>query len=142
MALMGGLFVGGTAKLLENNSTSPSDIFWESVNKAQEMAIRTEHSVLMRYDAKEKKLRWAEDSGTPGSAALPPDASIQFLQSVKGGSSILIGGQAVETQERPSVTFYPDGTCDPFRVQIRLPSGASAMGVDPWTCAPVLEKKP
>src|SRR5258708_39256041 len=95
----------------------------------------------MGYGAKGKKRRWAAGSGRPGSAALPPDASIQFLQSVKGGSSILIGGQAVETQERPSVTFYPDGTCDPFRVQIRLPSGASAMGVDPWTCARSEERR-
>ena len=45
----------------------------------------------------------------------------------------------MDTREVPVVRFYPDGSCDRFRVQIR--SGTSApqvIAVDPWTCAPLL----
>jgi hypothetical protein len=40
----------------------------------------------------------------------------------------------------PSVTFYDDGTCTPFRVQLRTNAGAHMLTIDPWTCAPVLTK--
>ena len=37
--------------------------------------------------------------------------------------------------------FYPDGTCTAFRVQFRVGANAWQLAIDPWTCAPVLEKK-
>ena len=55
-------------------------------------------------------------------------------------SSILIGGTLVETEPLASVTFYSDGTCTPFRAQIRTGGGAHLLTIDPWTCAPVLAK--
>ena len=94
------------------------------------------------FDAKEKKLVWGNDQET-GSAAFDAaggEVSVQFLQSLKGGSLILIAGQAVETQELPRVRFYPDGTCTAFRVQFRVGANAWQLAIDPWTCAPVLEK--
>jgi general secretion pathway protein H len=39
-----------------------------------------------------------------------------------------------------AVTFYNDGTCTPFRAQVRTYAGAHMLSVDPWTCAPVLTK--
>ena len=35
------------------------------------------------------------------------------------GDTVLIGGRLVETREIPAVRFYPDGTCDRFRAQLR-----------------------
>ncbi|MFZ1056073.1 MAG: hypothetical protein WAN79_10410, partial [Opitutaceae bacterium] len=55
-------------------------------------------------------------------------------------SSILIGGIVVETEPLTSVTFYDDGTCTPFRAQIRTNGGAHLLSIDPWTCAPILAK--
>ena len=53
---------------------------------------------------------------------------------------MLADGGLVETQPRVSVTFYEDGTCTPFRVQLRTRDGAHLLSIDPWTCAPVLTK--
>ena len=89
-----------------------------------------------------KKLVWSNGAGDRQAAfdATGGDVSVQFLQARKGGSLILIAGQVVETQEMPRVKFYPDGTCSAFRVQFRTGATAWQLAIDPWTCAPVLEK--
>jgi general secretion pathway protein H len=53
---------------------------------------------------------------------------------------VLIGGTVVETEPLAAVTFYNDGTCTPFRVQLRANGAAHILSIDPWTCAPVLSK--
>jgi len=50
----------------------------------------------------------------------------------------LIGGQLVESERIESVSFYPDGTCAPFRVQFRTTGPAKVIAIDPWTCAAML----
>ena len=56
---------------------------------------------------------------------------------------IQLGGSVVETEPLPGgVTFYSDGTCTAFRLQIRLNGGASIIAIDPWTCAPVIPRAP
>ncbi len=71
--------------------------------------------------------------------------TIDFLApaSAAGSSaSILIAGQLVETQTLPYVTFYGDGTCAPFRVQMKSKNSESILEIDPWTCAPILKAQP
>ncbi len=53
-------------------------------------------------------------------------------------SASLIGGQL---EERPlaKVRFYPDGTCDPMRIQIRRGETRRVYPIDPWTAAPLPE---
>jgi hypothetical protein len=63
---------------------------------------------------------------------------VEFLSAQKGGPSILLASQLVETSTMPYVTFYGDGTCSPFRVQIRTGGEPRTLRIDPWTCAMVL----
>jgi hypothetical protein len=44
----------------------------------------------------------------------------------------------LETQPVGHVTFYSDGTCTAFRLQIMRNGAAHILSIDPWTCAPVL----
>ena len=53
-----------------------------------------------------------------------------------------IAGELVETRTQPFVTFYGDGTCSPFRVQLRSPAQTRVLEIDPWTCAPMLASQP
>jgi len=67
------------------------------------------------------------------------DIVLEFLSTQKGTQSILIGGEVVETQTIPYMTFYGDGTCTPARIQIRRNAGtAYTLAIDPWTCAQML----
>ena len=67
------------------------------------------------------------------------DLVVDFLPAgTKGGNLIVIGGVAVESQPIKYVTFYPDGTCTPFRAQFQRNGGSYTLSVDPWTCAAML----
>ncbi|MEO5961508.1 MAG: hypothetical protein ABIZ49_08460, partial [Opitutaceae bacterium] len=55
----------------------------------------------------------------------------------------VLAGVVVETQRSKfNVTFYPDGTCTPFRLQIARANGVEIIAIDPWTCAPILNTDP
>jgi prepilin-type N-terminal cleavage/methylation domain-containing protein len=142
VGLIGALLATGVARVFSNDHPAPEDVFWQACRSAQKLASLSEHEVSLGFDAREKKLVWGNEQETDSAAfdAAGGEVSVQFLQSLKGGNLILIAGQAVETQELPRVMFYPDGTCTAFRVQFRVGANAWQLAIDPWTCAPVLEK--
>ena len=51
-------------------------------------------------------------------------------------SASLIGGQ-LEEKVLPKVRFYPDGSCDPLRIQVRRGETRRVYAIDPWTAAPL-----
>jgi general secretion pathway protein H len=122
-------------------------VFWAASQAARRAALQTEREVTLSYDSKEK--RFAVGDGGRDAAqyfAIPGatrDLTVELLpgQERSGGGSILIGGQLLENRTIGSVTYYPDGTCAPFRVQFRTNGPARVIAIDPWTCAPMLAPK-
>ena len=143
VGLIGALLAVGVTRVFSNDHPAPEDVFWQACRSAQKLASLSEHEVSLGFDAQEKKLVWGNGQETDAAAfdAAGGEVGVQFLQAQKGGSLILVAGQVVETQEVPRVMFYPDGTCTAFRVQFRVGANAWQFAIDPWTCAPVLEKK-
>ena len=142
IGLLGALTAVGISGAFNSDHPAADDVFWQACRSAQKLASMSERDTSLSYDSKEKKLVWSNGVEN-GSAALDNsrgDVSVQFLQATNGGSLILIAGRVVETQEVPRVVFYADGTCMPFRVQFRIGANAWHLAIDPWTCAPVLEK--
>lgn len=158
--LLGGVLIGGSAHLLSDKPVTAHEVFWKAVQEARKAALKAEHEVRLRYDKDKRRFvildglapsRLAADGFTREEAALkelpvpvPPganagnsDLEITFLAARKG-PSMLIGGMLVEAEPVPYVTFYSDGTCSAFRVQVMRGGGASVLSIDPWTCAPVL----
>ncbi len=142
VGLIGGLVAGGIARVVNSDHPTSEDVFWQACRAAQKLASLSEREVDLSFDPKEKKLVWSNGRETDSAAFDPADhdISVQFLQAQQGGSLILIAGQVVETQEVPRVNFYPDGTCTAFRVQFRTGANVWQITIDPWTCAPMLEK--
>jgi type II secretory pathway pseudopilin PulG len=143
IALIGALLGGAVVRVVNADHPTAEDVFWQACRSAQKMAALSERDVTMTFDAKLGKLVWSNGLETEDAAFDPASGavSVQFLEAQKGGSLILIAGQVVETQEVPRVSFYPDGTCSAFRVQFRVGANAWQIPIDPWTCAPMLEKK-
>ena len=120
-----------------------------SANVEEELAMILQHArreavlrgreVMLRFDAEAQ--RFVAEGFTaraPGEAPVRVD----FLRE-GAGSAVLIAGQIVETDAVPGLKFFPDGTCDPVRLQFRPARGSvRVMAVDPWTCAPGLEATP
>lgn len=53
-------------------------------------------------------------------------------------AAFLIGGQ-LEERAIDRLRFYPDGSCDPTRVQVRRGDTRRVYAIDPWTAAPLPE---
>jgi general secretion pathway protein H len=157
LALLGTVLISGAARWVDAPPAAPEDVFWLSVQEARKAALKAEHDIRLKFD-REKKRFMLLDGLAPTTIGpdgrlletplkefpvpnAPNDLEMDFLAPMKGGNAILVRGVLLESQPVPFVTFYADGTCSPFRLQIFRPGGASTLSVDPWTCAPVLEKK-
>ena len=74
----------------------------------------------------------------------PADLVVLFLPADNGGNaSALAAAPTDDSASLPYVTFFGDGTCTPFSVQLRSKVGAAQrIDVDPWTCAQMLKAPP
>ena len=117
---------------------NPDELVAQVLQEVRRDAILAGRPVTLRFDAETQRFLW--DAGAAGSRdATGAKLRIDFLRPITSGA-VLIGGNLVETDALSVLTFYPDGTCDPVRVQIRAVGGAArVVAVDPWTCAPGLE---
>ena len=142
IGLIGGTLAVGISGAFNNDHPAPDDVFWQACRSAQKLASLSERDTSLSFNAKEKRLIWSNGQETADAAFdnSRGDVRVQFLRATNGASLILIAGQVVETQEVPRVVFYPDGTCMAFRAQFRFGTNVWQLAIDPWTCAPVLEK--
>ena len=143
LGLLSAVMVSVATNLTDARPRSPEDFFWEAARTARRTALISETDVRLSYDSKEKAFVLSSQKGEqrfPLTATR--ELTVDLLQARSSGGSILIGGQLVDTQTLPSVSFYADGTCSPFRVQFRETGAARIVAIDPWTCAPVLPEAP
>jgi prepilin-type N-terminal cleavage/methylation domain-containing protein len=144
LGLMAGLFISVARSFTDDKAKTPDDVFWQLVTQARKQALLTGRDVRVTYAAPTRDepaaLVMHQDGLDERFPFVGPiEVKIDFLSTEKARSTILVAGQIVETQTIPAVTFYGDGTCTPFRVQIRAGSAAArVLAIDPWTCAQVL----
>lgn len=141
MGMLAAVLVTGSANLLTDKPATPEAVFWKAVQQSRTAALTAEREVRLSYDPKTQAFV-LDDGATAQSLAVPPtrQLTVDFLSTSAEQSSVLIGGELVNTQTIPAVTFYPDGTCSPFRVQFRTGGAANVLNIDPWTCAQVLPR--
>lgn len=158
IALLTGVLVVGTSRLLGDRPKSPAELFWLAAAAARKDALLQNQSVRLSLDSKTAEFVLTANvtagvattavTATTGETRLPfvPKAisELDFLppKATGLGSAMLIAGELVETRTQPYVTFYGDGTCSPFRVQLRSPAQTRVLEIDPWTCAPMLASQP
>jgi type II secretion system protein H len=134
MALFATLFIPGVNAILrEMDARGPEQIVSETILTARGAALESGRTVALRYDADGRRFLTDEKTDLPG--PLPATVKLELLPP-ETGATVLLGGQLVETDALHRIRFFPDGTCDPFRV--RLQQGAEPprlLLADPWTCA-------
>jgi prepilin-type N-terminal cleavage/methylation domain-containing protein len=142
IGLMGTIFIGGSQALLTDKGKSLDEQFWQVCAQARKMALEDRQNVLLSYDPKVKGFLLADAETRTGVPVTgPDDTMVDFHPAqAESGSQVLVAGTLVETNAMGYVTFYNDGTCTPFRVQIRANNDAHLLAVDPWTCAPILSQ--
>jgi prepilin-type N-terminal cleavage/methylation domain-containing protein len=140
IGLLTAVLVTASMHLTDAKPVTAEDVFWNAVAESRKAALLSGHDVRLRFASgnKSRALIAATPAGERRFELPDAETVIDFLNTQKGGSAILIRSQLVETQTLPFVTFYGDGTCSPFRVQIRTGGPARSVSIDPWTCSPIL----
>lgn len=157
IGLLSAFLVGGSARLLSTRGATPVEVFWQAVAEARRTALQSGREVRLRFDGETRAfLLLDSEAPPPGPLGEPPaperplrrfpvspelagDLEVDFLgAAAQGANAILVGGVLLEARSLPHATFFPDGTCAPFRAQLARAGGRSVLRVDPWTCAPVL----
>jgi prepilin-type N-terminal cleavage/methylation domain-containing protein len=127
------LIPGVNSMLQATNSRAPQQVLSETILAARGTALEGGRTVELRYDPELRQLSWDGPGGK--TETLPPGHKLDFLPP-ETTSAILLGGQLVETGTVRRIRFFPDGTCDPFRVQLQVEkSPPQFFLIDPWTCA-------
>ena len=140
IGLLAGVLVGGSARLLADRPVTVEAVFWEAAANARRKALQQDRDVSLRYDARERAFI-ANAAGSETRFPVPAgEVKVDFLpaSNPSGAGLVLIAGSLVDTRTLSAVTFYADGTCSPFRVQIATGGPARTLAIDPWTCAPAL----
>jgi prepilin-type N-terminal cleavage/methylation domain-containing protein len=146
IALMAAVLIGGAGRLLSDRPVTVNEVFFKAVMEARKSALTHERDVQLLYvgdDRDKGKLFVVIDGEQRKDFPIPPqtitnDFQVDFLSAQKGGAMIVVGGTVMESQPIKSVTFYSDGTCQPFRMQVVRNGASGITSIDPWTCAPVL----
>jgi len=144
VGLLSAAIIGFSTHLLAGKPSTPDDVFWEATQAARKAALEYGKSERLSFDAKTKTFVITDgiNSKTLQVKSGGDDLGIDFISTQTSSSSMLIGGALVQSGGMPYVTFYSDGTCIPFQVQVRTRGGAHIQGIDPWTCARVLNRPP
>jgi prepilin-type N-terminal cleavage/methylation domain-containing protein len=126
--LISALMVGGSGALLRASSREDvATVTLGAVAAARHEAVLAGRIVDLRVDEKARALDWGG-----GRAPLAGSDRVKLLPPERIGA-ILLGGRLEETAI-PRVRFYPDGTCDPFRLEILRTESREVLVIDPWTC--------
>ena len=144
----------GYSRLADTRPSTPDEVFWNTVTAARRQALLSAREVRLAFTAASEgdnsspalHITWTAPDGTPGEQRFPfenmGDITLEFLSTQKGIQTVMIGGEVVETQTIPHMTFHGDGTCTPVRIQIRRGAGSShILDIDPWTCAQMLVRE-
>lgn len=143
IALLASALIAGSVSLLRDKPTTPEEVFWKVVSQARKQALEEGVEVRVSFDD-EHKIFTLDDGASPQTVAIPaasPDAGVDFVPA-DTTEVALVGGTLVSQVKMPYVSFYADGTCTPFQVQIRERGGAHVTPIDPWTCAEMLKAPP
>lgn len=143
IAILATLLIGGSSSWVTDKPASAQDVFWKAVAGARKSALETGKETRLSFaEDRDHGRRFVVTDGTttkefPVVTAAELHVNLLSAQP-KAGTAVIMAGQVVDLESLPFVTFYGDGTCSPFRVQVRIGVDTTTLAIDPWTCAQVL----
>ena len=136
LGLLGAVMVGGAVSLLKSvESQDPEAAVLTLLQKVRGEAVEKGQVIELTPLPEDAGFIW----GTDGVENLPkrPGLTVRLLRQEMTSASLIAGQLEERAIER--VRFYPDGSCDPIRVQVRRGDVRRVYSIDPWTAAPLPE---
>jgi prepilin-type N-terminal cleavage/methylation domain-containing protein len=137
IALLGSVLIGGAVSLLNaNNEQDPESALLSLLQKVRAEAVEANTTITLQQLPDNGGYLWgaAEMETLPTREGGP---RARLLRPEFSGAS-LIAGQ-LEERLLDSMRFYPDGSCDAARVEVRRGDVRRVFSIDPWTAAPLPE---
>ena len=128
------LLKGASSMLNDSENRDPESLLLGVLQKVRGEAVESGQIIELVQLPEDKGFLW----GAEGVAELPlvKGGPVARLLQPEFGRASLIGGQMQEALlER--MRFYPDGSCDPARMEVRRGDARRVFSIDPWTAAPL-----
>lgn len=143
IALLTSLFVWNINSLLKQGELEAlQNEFWGAVERAKQMAVFSQQPFRMRYDDELQAFVVSSGGGLQELFEVEVEGlgndieiGVLFMQTLPEDGYRLVRGELVTQREIESITFYPDGTCTPFSVDLKIADYQSSLQIDPWTSA-------
>lgn len=128
------LITGATSMLDAREEKDPEAALLMLLQKIRGQAVESGQIIELVQLPEDKGFLWGAD-GVESLPLVKGGPRARLLKPEFSGAS-LIGGQMEETPlER--LRFYPDGSCDPTRIEVRRADARRVLTIDPWTAAPL-----
>lgn len=145
IALLSTMFIMNIGALLrEGELETLENEYWRAVDAARTGAVFKQTPHFVRWD---EKLSSFEVSSAGEAARFKVDTrafgdielDVMFEEIAPENSYVLIRGELVEKREIASVGFFPDGTCTPYTVSLKIADFETRFQMDPWTGAQLVD---
>lgn len=140
IALLSSLFIWNIQSLLKQGELEGlQNELWSAVEKAKQSAVFSRVPHRVRFDPENQAFMVsADDQEVPfkvDTSGLGEGVEIEviFKLMLPRDGYRLIRGELVTHKEIETITFYPDGTCTPFTVDLKIAEYESSYQIDPWT---------
>ncbi len=140
IALLSSIFVWNINALLKQGELEAlQNEMWSAVEKAKQSAVFTRTPHRIRFDDEQQafmvsaggeEVPFKVDTSGMGEGV---EIEVVFKVVLPRDGYRLVRGELVTHREIESVTFYPDGTCTPFSVDLKIAEYESVYQIDPWT---------
>ena len=140
IALLSSLFIWNINSLLKQGELEAlQNELWGAVARAKQSAVFSRTPRVVRFDkelqafivsAGNEQITFEVDTDNFSEGV---EIEVVFNETLPRDGYRLVRGELVTQREIESVTFYPDGTCTPFSVDLRIAEFQSSFQIDPWT---------
>ncbi len=112
--------------------------YWRAVESARTGAVFKQQAHFLEWDPKGDRFLVlsagaAKEFPVEIESAAELEIEVFFEEVAPENSYVLIAGQLVEKREIVKVGFFPDGTCSPYQVSMKIAEFETKFQMDPWT---------
>lgn len=140
IALLSSLFIWNIQSLLKQGELEAlQNELWSAVEKAKQSAVFNRVPHRVRFDQESQAFMVSADGEEVpfkvDTSGLGEEVEIEviFKLMLPRDGYRLIRGELVTHKEIETITFFPDGTCTPFSVDLKIAEYESSYQIDPWT---------
>lgn len=139
IGLFSTVFVVNISSLMKDGEMETLErSYWRAVETARTGAVFKQQAHFLEWDSKDNRFLVVSGGvveAFPVEIASAADLEIEVLfeEVAPENSYVLIAGQLVAKREIVKAGFFPDGTCSPFQVSMRIAEFETRFQMDPWT---------